>query len=50
MALARDRQRHPGEVLKGIGLEYLWPQTLVLLGMTVVLVAAATRSFRIRLA
>ena len=39
-----------GIMLKGIGLEYLWPQTLVLLGMTVVLVAAATRSFRIRLA
>jgi ABC-2 type transport system permease protein len=39
-----------GVMLKGVGLEYLWPQTLVLLAMTVVLVAAATRSFRIRLA
>ena len=39
-----------GVMLKGVGLEYLWPQTLILLGMTVVLVAAATRSFRIRLA
>jgi ABC-2 type transport system permease protein len=39
-----------GVMLKGIGLEYLWPQTLILLGMTVVLVAAATRSFRVRLA
>ena len=38
-----------GIMLKGIGLEYLWPQTLVLLGMTLVLVAAATRSFHIRL-
>ena len=38
-----------GIMLKGVGLEYLWPQTLVLLGMTLVLVAAATRSFRIRL-
>jgi ABC-2 type transport system permease protein len=39
-----------GIMLKGIGLDYLWPQTVILLGMTVVLVAAATRSFRIRLA
>lgn len=39
-----------GVMLKGVGLEYLWPQTLILLAMTVVLVAAATRSFRIRLA
>lgn len=39
-----------GIMLKGVGLEYLWPQTLILLGMTVLLVAAATRSFRIRLA
>ena len=38
-----------GIMLKGVGLEYLWPQTLVLLGMTVLLVLAATRSFRIRL-
>jgi ABC-2 type transport system permease protein len=39
-----------GVMLKGIGLDYLWPQTSILLGMTVLLVAAATRSFRIRLA
>jgi ABC-2 type transport system permease protein len=39
-----------GVMLKGVGLSYLWPQTLILLGMTVLLVAAATRSFRIRLA
>jgi len=39
-----------GIMLKGVGLEYLWPQTLTLLGMTLLLVAAATRSFRIRLA
>jgi drug efflux transport system permease protein len=38
-----------GIMLKGVGLEYLWPQTVVLLGMTAVLVLAATRSFRIRL-
>jgi ABC-2 type transport system permease protein len=39
-----------GVMLKGVGLEYLWPQTLILLGMTVLLVTAATRSFRVRLA
>jgi ABC-2 type transport system permease protein len=39
-----------GIMLKGIGLEYLWPQTSILLGMTIVLVAVATRSFKIRLA
>jgi ABC-2 type transport system permease protein len=39
-----------GVMLKGVGLEYLWPQTLILLGMTLLLVAAATRSFRVRLA
>jgi ABC-2 type transport system permease protein len=39
-----------GIMLKGIGLEYLWPQTLILFAMTIVLVAAATRSFRVRLA
>jgi ABC-2 type transport system permease protein len=39
-----------GVMLKGVGLEYLWQETLILLGMTVLLVAAATRSFRIRLA
>ena len=38
-----------GVMLKGIGLEFLWPQGLILLGMTLVLVAAATRSFHIRL-
>ena len=39
-----------GIMLKGVGLEYLWPQTLILFAMTIVLVAAATRSFRVRLA
>ena len=38
-----------GIMLKGIGLEYLWPQTLILFAMTLVLVTAATRSFHIRL-
>jgi ABC-2 type transport system permease protein len=39
-----------GIMLKGVGLAYLWPETLVLLGMTLVLLAAAVRSFRARLA
>ncbi|HEY2378648.1 MAG TPA: ABC transporter permease [Gemmatimonadaceae bacterium] len=39
-----------GVMLKGVGLEYLWHETLILLGMTLLLVAAATRSFKIRLA
>jgi len=37
-------------MLKGVGLDYLWRETLILLVMTTLLVAAATRSFRIRLA
>jgi len=36
-------------MLKGVGLDYLWPQTLVLCGMAVVLLGLSTRSFRIRL-
>ena len=39
-----------GVMLKGVGLDYLWRETMILLGMTMLLVAAATRSFRIRLA
>jgi ABC-2 type transport system permease protein len=39
-----------GIMLKGVGLAYLWPLPFTLLGMTLLLVAAATRSFRIRLA
>lgn len=38
-----------GIMLKGIGLEYLWPQTLVLVAMTALLLTAATRSFKERL-
>ncbi|HEY7683705.1 MAG TPA: ABC transporter permease [Gemmatimonadales bacterium] len=36
-------------MLKGVGLEYLWPQTLVLCGMALVLLTLSTRSFHIRL-
>jgi ABC-2 type transport system permease protein len=36
-------------MLKGIGLTYLWQETLVLLGMAAVLLTVATRSFSERL-
>jgi ABC-2 type transport system permease protein len=38
-----------GIMLKGIGLAYVWPATLVLLGMALFLLAASTRSFHERL-
>jgi ABC-2 type transport system permease protein len=38
-----------GIMLKGVGLEYLWRETLILLGMTVVLLILSARSFHIRL-
>ena len=38
-----------GIMLKGVGLAYLWRETLVLLAMAVVLLAASARSFRTRL-
>jgi ABC-2 type transport system permease protein len=38
-----------GIMLKGIGLAYLWPATLVLLAMALVLLAASTSSFHERL-
>ena len=39
-----------GIMLKGVGLEYLWLETLVLVGMTVVLMLAAVRAFKPRIA
>jgi ABC-2 type transport system permease protein len=36
-------------MLKGVGLEFLWPQSLVLMSMAVVLLIMSTRSFHIRL-
>ena len=35
-----------GILLKGVGLTALWPEALVLIGFTVLLVAAATVRFR----
>lgn len=37
-----------GIMLKGVGLDYLWQETLVLAGMTLVFLAAAARGFQIR--
>ncbi len=39
-----------GIMLKGVGLEYLWKETLVLGAMTLVLMTAAVRSFKPRVA
>ncbi|HZR26190.1 MAG TPA: ABC transporter permease [Vicinamibacterales bacterium] len=36
-------------MLKGVGLEYVWPATLALLAMAIVLLAASTRAFHERL-
>ena len=38
-----------GIMLKGVGLEYVWPQTLILVAMSAVLLTAAARSFNARL-
>jgi ABC-2 type transport system permease protein len=38
-----------GIMLKGVGLAYLWPATLVLLALAVALLAASTKSFHARL-
>lgn len=38
-----------GIMLKGVGLEYLWRETAVLLGMGVVLLVGSARSFKVRL-
>ena len=39
-----------GIMLKGVGLEYLWKETLILGGIAVLLLAVSTRSFKARLA
>jgi ABC-2 type transport system permease protein len=36
-------------MLKGVGLEYLWKETLILAGMSAVLLAISTRAFKARL-
>jgi ABC-2 type transport system permease protein len=39
-----------GIMLKGVGLAYLWEETLILAGMALLLLVASTRSFKVRLA
>ncbi len=39
-----------GIMLKGVGLTYLWRESLVLVGMALLLLVVAARSFRARLA
>ena len=36
-------------MLKGLGLEYIWKETLILLGMTILFIALSIRKFKIRL-
>jgi ABC-2 type transport system permease protein len=36
-------------MLKGLGLEYVWKETLILLGMTIFLLVVALKNFKIRL-
>jgi ABC-2 type transport system permease protein len=38
-----------GIMLKGVGLEYLWKETLILAGMAALLLAVSTRAFKARL-
>jgi ABC-2 type transport system permease protein len=38
-----------GIMLKGVGLEYLWKETLILLGMTVFFIALSVKKYKIRL-
>jgi len=39
-----------GIMLKGVGLEHLWRETLVLVGMTLFFMLAAVKSFKARVA
>jgi ABC-2 type transport system permease protein len=38
-----------GVMLKGVGLLYLWKETLILLGMTVFFILLSIRKYKIRL-
>ena len=39
-----------GIMLKGVGIDVLWPETLVILGFILVFAVASIKSFKIRLA
>jgi ABC-2 type transport system permease protein len=36
-------------MLKGVGMEYVWKETLIILGMTILFIALSVRKFKIRL-
>jgi ABC-2 type transport system permease protein len=38
-----------GIMLKGVGLEYVWKETLILLGMTVFFIGLSIKKYKIRL-
>ncbi|MFZ0488749.1 MAG: ABC transporter permease [Salegentibacter sp.] len=38
-----------GIMLKGVGLNYLWKETLILLGMTIFFIAVSTKKYKLRL-
>jgi ABC-2 type transport system permease protein len=38
-----------GIMLKGVGLNVLWPQTLILTGMMLALLAISVKKFKVRL-
>jgi ABC-2 type transport system permease protein len=38
-----------GIMLKGVGLAYIWKETLILLGMTLLFIGISTKKYKIRL-
>ena len=38
-----------GIMLKGVGLEYVWKETLILFGMTVFFIALSMKKYKMRL-
>ena len=38
-----------GIMLKGVGVQYIWKETLILLGMTVFFIALSVKKYKIRL-
>jgi ABC-2 type transport system permease protein len=36
-------------MLKGVGLEYIWKETLIIVGMTLLFIGGSVRKFKIRL-
>ncbi|HCY80846.1 MAG TPA: multidrug ABC transporter permease, partial [Xanthomarina gelatinilytica] len=38
-----------GIMLKGVGLEFIWKETLILLGMTILFIGLSVKKYKIRL-